>query len=74
MKDPEEAKRYMGLDDGASLDSLEKDETDRADIIGKPEDRRTIDLSKNVLASFILKIIVSPELVNLIFVPLLTGV
>ncbi|XP_027065528.2 actin-related protein 6 [Coffea arabica] len=47
VKDPEEAKRYMGLDDGASLDSLEKDETDRADIIGKPEDRRTIDLSKN---------------------------
>lgn len=67
VKDPDEAKRYMSLDNGASLE--QKDEIDQPDIMEKPEDRRTVDLSKNVLASFIFKTVACPVFLNLIFPP-----
>ncbi|KAL3532310.1 hypothetical protein ACH5RR_005831 [Cinchona calisaya] len=47
VKDKDEAKRYMSLDDGGSTLSGKNDDMDQADIMGRPEDRRTSDLSKN---------------------------
>lgn len=49
VKDPNEAKRYMSLDDEALLQADKEDEMDLD--MRERCDRRTIDLSKNVLAS-----------------------
>lgn len=57
VKDPDEANRYLSLGDGASVLSERKDDPNQLGVIEKPEDRRTVDLSKNVCNTFAFKLV-----------------
>ena len=49
VKDPEEAKRYLAVGDGDSVQEVAKKmDVDRGEVADKLEDRKKIDLSKNV--------------------------
>lgn len=50
VKDPDEAQRYLNL---VSLEK--KDDSSQLEVSGKAEEKRTIDLSKNVRNTFSLK-------------------
>lgn len=56
VKDPEAAKRHLALTDGASpSEAIEtKNETDQLEVMDKTAERKRIDLSKNVVFSFLL--------------------
>ncbi|KAL6974169.1 Actin-related protein 6 [Sarracenia purpurea var. burkii] len=50
LKDPDEAKRYLTLEDGDPPSHFKtKDDIDYPEVTDKREDRRKIDLTKNVL-------------------------
>ena len=55
VKDPEEAKRYLAVGDGDSVEEVAKKmEVDRVEVADKVEERKKIDLSKNVSLLLIL--------------------
>ncbi|KAF5945846.1 hypothetical protein HYC85_016074 [Camellia sinensis] len=48
IKDPDEAQRYLNLEDGAQSPQLKtKEGMDRLEVLGKSNDRMRIDLTKN---------------------------
>lgn len=50
VKDPDQAQRYLSLTDGALTSNLgAKVDMDHIEVTEKPEDRKRIDLTKNVL-------------------------
>lgn len=50
VKDPDQAQRYLSLTDGAPPSNLgAKVDMDHIEVTEKPEDRKRIDLTKNVL-------------------------
>ena len=57
VKDLVEAERYLNLEDEASAFSAKRDDSNRPEVIEKPEDRRTIDLSKNVRTTYAFKLV-----------------
>lgn len=50
VKDPEEAKRYLAIGDSDSLQEVAKKmDVNRVEVVDKLEERKKIDLSKNVI-------------------------
>lgn len=59
LKDPNEANRYLALDDGAPSPTGETGYMERQIVNDKPPDRRNIDLTKTVLLFHLVKFIAS---------------
>lgn len=54
VKDPDQAQRYLSLTNGASPSNLgAMEDMDHVEVTEKPEDRKRVDLAKNVLVYFI---------------------
>lgn len=68
VKDPDEAQRYLSL-----VTSEKKDDSNQLEFTEKAEDKRTIDLSKNVRNTFALKLVFCCTLL-IRSLPLRTGV
>ena len=50
VKNPEEAQRYLALGDGDTLEEVQqKMDVDQMEVTNKLEDRKKIDLTKNVI-------------------------
>lgn len=72
VKNPDEAQRYLSLTDEASSPSPSfgvKKDVIELDVSEKPEDRKRIDLTKNVNSHFCEPISSFPFLLNSIFMP-----